>query len=173
MNLPIWRTTKQTSKETRPIADTRCMKTYAASLVCLLAFMSLARSAPAQDVDEAAARSKILALEHAWNQAEAFNDLKALDALFDSNLVYVDSDGKLMNKAEFLSHVKASHLQQVITQSMNVQVFNDTAIATGTYLAKEFKEGKQISHYGRFVDAWVRRDQTWVCVSAQATPILR
>lgn len=149
------------------------MKTSAVSLVCLLAFVSLVRFAEAQSADEASARSKIVALEHAWNQAEAFNDLKALDALFDNNLMYVDSDGKLMNKAEFLSHVKASHLQQVITQSMNVQIFGDTAIATGTYLAKEFKDGKQISHYGRFVDAWVRRDQTWVCVSAQATPILR
>lgn len=139
----------------------------------MLVFTTLARPVRAQESDQSAARSKIMALEHAWNQAEAFSDLKALDTLFDNNLVYVDSDGALMNKAEFLSHVKASHLQQVVTQSMNVQVFKDTAIATGTYLAKEFKDGKQISHYGRFVDTWVRRDQTWVCVSAQATPILR
>src|SRR5579863_8700281 len=114
---------RETTKEGAPIADIRCMKTYAASLVCLLAFVSLALSAGAQESDEAGARSKIVALEHAWNQAEAFSDLKALDALFDNNLVYVDSDGKLMNKAEFLAHVKASHLQQVITQSMSVQIF--------------------------------------------------
>jgi ketosteroid isomerase-like protein len=149
------------------------MKIYAVSLVCLLALVSFSLPARAQGADESAARSKIVALEHAWNQAETLNDMKALDALFDNNLVYVDSDGKLMNKAEFLSQVKAAHMQQVVTQSMNVQIFSDTAIVTGTYLAKEFKDGKQISHYGRFVDAWVRRDQTWVCVSAQATPILR
>lgn len=128
--------------------------------------------ARAQDYDEAGIRTKILALEHAWNQAEVFNDLRALDSIFDSRLVYIDSDGTLMTKAEFLSHVKSSHLQQVVTDSMSVQVFGDTAIVTGTYLAKEFKGGKNVQHRGRFIDAWVRKDQIWVCVAAEATPIL-
>lgn len=146
------------------------MKTRAVKLACLLILVGLAG---AQSDDEASTRSKILALEHAWNQAEAFNDLKALDALFDNRLVYVDFDGTLMSKAEFLSHAKSAHLQQVVTQSMNVQVFADLAIVTGTYLAKEFKDGKPILRRGRFIDTWVRKEQTWVCVSAQATPLLR
>ena len=45
----------------------------------------------------------MLALEHAWNQAEAFKDLKALDSLFDNSLVYIDYDGSELTKAEFLS----------------------------------------------------------------------
>ncbi len=121
----------------------------------------LAVTAPAllrgQAADEEQVRSKIMALEHAWNQAEAFQDLRALDGLFDSGLLYVDSDGTLMTKAEFMAHVKSAHLQQVITQSMRVQVFGDTAIATGTYLAKEFENGRPVVRRGRFVDAWVRR----------------
>lgn len=148
------------------------MKTYAARLACLLALIGIALSARAQHLDEAGIRSKILALEHAWNQAEAFNDLKALDALFDNGLVYVDADGTLMTKAEFLSHVKAAHLSQVITQSMTVQVFGTTAVATGTYLVKEFKNGKYLRHRGRFVDVWVQKNETWACVAAEATPIL-
>jgi ketosteroid isomerase-like protein len=149
------------------------MKSDAARLVWLLILAGFAACAGAQDADEAGIRSKILALEHAWNQAEAFNDLKALDSLFDNRLVYIDSDGTLLTKAEFLAHVKSSHLQQVITQSMSVQVFGDMAIATGTYLVKEFKGGRNIEHRGRFVDAWVRKDRTWVCVAAEATPSLR
>jgi ketosteroid isomerase-like protein len=147
------------------------MKTYAARLACLLICLGLALPARAQDVGEAGVRSKILALEHAWNQAEAFGDLKALDAIFDNGLVYVDSDGTLLTKAEFLSHVKAAHLQQETTQSMTVQVFGDTAIATGTYLVKEFKNGKYIQHRGRFVDVWVQKNQAWTCVAAEATPM--
>jgi|SRR5450432_1494562 hypothetical protein len=159
-------------KERRGNADIQGMKAYVARLVWLLILVGLAAFARAQDADEAGVRSKILALEHAWNQAEAFNDLKALDSLFDNRLVYIDSDGTLMTKAEFLAHVKSSHLQQVITQSMSVQVFGDMAIVTGTYLVKEFKGGRNIQHRGRFADAWVRKDQTWVCVAAEATPIL-
>jgi ketosteroid isomerase-like protein len=148
------------------------MKTNATRLACLLALMGLDLFAWSQSIDEAGVRSKILALEHAWDQAEAFGDLKALDSIFDNGLVYVDSDGTLMTKAEFLSHVRAAHLQQVITQSMTVQVFGDTAIATGTYVVKEFKNGKNVQHRGRFVDVWVRKNQAWACVAAEATPIL-
>jgi ketosteroid isomerase-like protein len=150
------------------------MKTRPAKCVWLLLLVGL--TAPAligQGADDAAVKSKITALEHAWNQAEAFKDLSALNALFDNRMTYVDFDGTLMTKAEFLSHVKSAHLQQVITQSMTVEIFGDTAIATGTYLAKEFKDGRPIAHSGRFVDTWVREDQTWVCISAQATPLLR
>jgi ketosteroid isomerase-like protein len=159
-------------KERRANADIQGMKSSAARFVWLLILVGICVHARAQDTDDAGARSKVLALEHAWNQAEAFNDLKAMDSIFDNRLVYIDSDGTLMTKAEFLSHVKTSHLQQVITQSMTVQLFGDMAIVTGTYLVKEFKGGKNIQHRGRFVDAWVRKDQTWVCVAAEATPIL-
>ena len=126
----------------------------------------------AQGVDESGSRSKILALEHAWNQAESLRDVKALDSLFDNQLVYVDFDGKLMTKAEFLLSVKTAHVEQVLTESMTVQVFGDTAVASGTYRSREFRNGKPLVRRGRFVDTWVYKASTWVCVAAQATPIV-
>jgi hypothetical protein len=126
-----------------------------------------------QNSDAPAARSKVLALEHAWNQAEAFKDIKAMDFILDASLVYVDSDGSLLNKAEFLAHVKSAHLRQVTTQSMTVQIFENTAIVTGTYQAVDFKDGKDVVLRGRFIDTWALRDSTWVCVAAQSTPIRR
>ena len=114
-----------------------------------------------------------MALEHAWNQAEAFKDLKALDALFDNALVYVDPDGTLLTKSEFLSRVTSVSLQQVVTESMAVKVFGNTAIVTGTYRATEFMRGKTVVLQGRFVDTWVYKDSTWVCVAAQSTPFQR
>jgi uncharacterized protein DUF4440 len=143
----------------------------AAKLVCLCVLAVIGMSAWAQDSDEAGSRSKILALEHAWNQAEAFKDLKALDAIFDNLLVYVDSDGTLMNKSEFLAHVKSAHLQQVVTQSMSVELFGETAIVTGIYQASDFQNGRPIVRRGRFVDAWVFKRSAWVCIAAEATPI--
>ena len=119
------------------------MKTRAARFVCVLMLVGALLPLAAQSGDDEGARSKILALEHAWNQAEAFNDLKALDALFDNRLVYVDFDGTLKSKAEFLLSVKTAHMQQVITEAMAVQVFGDTAIVTGTYHSKEFKDGRE------------------------------
>jgi hypothetical protein len=127
----------------------------------------------AQDPDHSATRTRILALEHAWNQAEAFKDLKALDALFDNDLVYVDFDGTLMTKASFLAHVKSAHLEQVVTESMTVQIFNTTAIVSGAYRSNEFANGKRLQRRGRFIDTWVYKDSTWLCIAAEATPILQ
>jgi len=145
-----------------------------AKFVCSMIFVGVTQALVwSQGVDESAAGSKLLALEHAWNQAEAFKDLKALDDLFDNALVYVDPDGTLLTKAEFLSRVKSASLQQVVTQSMVVKLFGNTAIVTGTYRATEFIRGKTVVVQGRFVDTWVYKDSTWVCVAAQSTPLQR
>lgn len=149
------------------------MKACKARFICVLLIVwTSVAFLVAQESDEASVRSKIIALEQIWNQAEALKDLKALDSLFDNALVYVDSDGTLMTKAEFLSHVKSNQLQQVVTISMAVRVSGDTAIATGIYRASELKSSKPTLQRGRFIDTWVKRDGTWVCIAAQATPIL-
>ncbi len=149
------------------------MKNYAAKCVGMLLLVGIAAARLVGQADADAERSKILALEHAWNQAEAFKDLKALDTIFDNAMVYVDFDGGVMTKAELLSRVKAAHLEQVVTESMTAQVFGQTAIVTGTYRSSEFKNGKTVVRRGRFIDTWVSKDSTWICVAAQATPILR
>jgi ketosteroid isomerase-like protein len=150
------------------------MRSYATTFIASIAILVGSHAVLwAQDQDHSATRTRILALEHAWNQAEAFKDLKALDALFDNDMVYVDFDGTLMTKAAFLARVKSAHLEQVITESMAVQLFNTTAIVSGTYQSSEFKNGKKIERRGRFVDTWVYKDSMWICVAAQATPILQ
>lgn len=139
-----------------------------ALLLLILATTSVART---QNNADAGAKSKILALEHAWNQAESAKDIKALDSIFDDALVYVDLDGALLSKAQFLTRVKSAHLLQVTTQSMTVERFEDTAVVTGTYQASELKDGRQVVRRGRFVDTWVLRNSNWICIAAQSTPI--
>lgn len=152
--------------------DIWSMKVPSARLGVLLMLIAATSPLLAQKPDESSARSKILALEHAWNQAEQLKDLKALDALFDNRLTYVVFDGSLLTKSEFLASVKTAHVGQVVTESMNVQIFGDTAIVTGTYRASDRRNGKFVMHYGRFLDTWVYKNSSWACVAAQATPIL-
>ena len=150
------------------------MSIRAASLVRVaMALSVMCAVAWPQANDDSATRSRVLALEHAWNQAEGFKDLKALDALFDNDMVYVDSDGSLMTKAALLAHVKTAHLQQVVTDLMTVQIFDKTAIVTGAYRSSELKNGKPIQRRGRFIDTWVFKNSTWVCVAAQATSLIQ
>lgn len=129
----------------------------------------------AQDDTAHEAQSKILAVENAWNLAEAKGDIKALSLIFDDFMIYVDEDGSMLTKGEFLARARAAgaHPQSLATQSMDAQVYGDTAIVTGIYRFKGVEHGQSIQRDGRFSDIWVRRNGTWVCVAAQATPILR
>ena len=129
----------------------------------------------AQDHTHADAQSNILAPEHAWDQAQEPGDIKALCALFDDSLVFVDCDGKILTKAQYLDRVKmdSSHLQEIVAESMNVQMLGNTAIVVGTYRAKGVENGKPYLRRRRFVDIWMLQGALWICVAAEATPVLQ
>jgi len=150
------------------------MKAHTSKLVCAPIFFGMLPVLLwSQSTEESVAGTKILALEHAWNRSEASKEIKVLDALFDNALVYVDPDGTLLTKAQFLLHVRSATVTQVVTQSMQVHMFGTTAIVTGIYQVAETRHGKSTTLRGRFVDTWVYKDSVWVCVSAQSTPIQR
>jgi len=130
-----------------------------------LRFQGTAQSDPEQ--------TKILALENAWNQAEEHKDAKALETLLDSSLVYIDYDGTIMDKTQFIASVQepALHPQQIVNESMTAHVYHDSAVVTGVYREKGVNHGKPYLRRGRFTDTWVYRDGVWVCVASQSTLI--
>jgi ketosteroid isomerase-like protein len=143
---------------------------------CLLAIVVLlcAFSAPiSAQTDEATARAQVLALEKAWNQAYKSGDIKALSAILDNSLVLVEDDGSLKTKSEFLASVKAANVneEQVAPESLTVRVFGNTAIAIGVIAVKETKGGKTVVHRERFIDTWINRNGTWICIATDATPM--
>jgi len=130
----------------------------------------------AQDTSDSAVRSKIIALEKAWNQAYKAGDTRALDSILDNQIVLINDDGSVQSKVEFLSSVKAtnnnSQEQQVSPESMSVHVFGNTAVATGVFRAKGVEGGKSYVRRERFVDTWIYKNGNWVCVATNATPVL-
>jgi ketosteroid isomerase-like protein len=116
---------------------------------------------------------RILALETAWNHAEENKDAAALDQLLASTLVYVDYDGSIMNKGEFLATIKAEslHPAQIVNEEMNAHVYGDAAVVTGIYREKGTNRGKPYQRRGRFTDTWVKQSGTWQCVASQSTLI--
>jgi ketosteroid isomerase-like protein len=116
---------------------------------------------------------RILALETAWNHAEQSKDVAALDQLLSTQLVYIDYDGSISNKQEFLDSVKTEGLEpdQITNEQQNVHVFGDCAVVTGIYREKGTNKGKPYNRHGRFTDTWVRVNDTWQCVASQSTLI--
>jgi ketosteroid isomerase-like protein len=128
--------------------------------------------------DAESTKSKIVALEQSWNQAYKSGDTKALDVLLDDGIVLVNDDGSVESKEEFLASVKSStpqptaQQQQVAPESFSVHVFGNVAIATGVMRVKGVESGKSYTRRERFVDTWLLKKGTWVCVGTDATPVL-
>lgn len=143
------------------------------TVIALTLMLSSLTVAQAQSGPDPGAETKILALEHAWNQAEERKDVKALDTILDDSIIYVDYDGVLRTKEEFLARLQSSdqHLQQEITHSMIAHMFGSTAVVSGIYIARGVEKGKPYVKRGRFMDTWVYKNGVWVCVGSQATAI--
>src|SRR5580704_4665823 len=137
-----------------------------ASLMIVVCSMTLLMQA--QDDSESALRSKIVALEKAWNQAYKAGDKRALDTILDNDIVLINDDGSVQNKGEFLATVVDSNSQeqQVAPESMSVHVFGSTAVATGVFRAKGVENGKPYVRRERFVDTWMFKGGKWVCVAS-------
>jgi ketosteroid isomerase-like protein len=141
-------------------------------IFCALALLCASTRVPAQQ-DEATARAQVLGLEKTWNQAYKSGDTKALDVILDNSLVLVEDDGSLKTKSEFLASVKRASVneEQVAPESLTVRVFGNTAIAIGVIAVKEMKSGKSTVHRERFIDTWIFKNGSWVCIATDATPM--
>jgi ketosteroid isomerase-like protein len=128
----------------------------------------------AQNDADAAARSKVVALEKAWNQAYKLRDTKALGELLDPSLVLIEDDGSMKSRTDFLSSVKSASAneEQVSPESLTVHVFGKTAIAVGVIATKGTRGGKPFVQRERFVDTWVNHGDSWVCIASSATPVV-
>jgi ketosteroid isomerase-like protein len=130
-------------------------------------------STGAQETSNASVEGKIVALEKLWNQAYKSGDTKALDAILDDSIVLINDDGSQQSKKEFLASVKATNAQeqQVAPELLKVNVHGDVAIASGVLRVKGVEGGKAYTRRERFVDTWLHKGDSWVCIATDATPI--
>ena len=118
-----------------------------------------------------AERSKLIALENAWNQAQLHHDSKALNTLVSDSFVYTDTDGSVMNKSEFLADIKDPSYKAslIANEDQKVFTYKDAAVVVGTYHTKGTYKGKAFEHYGRFTDMWINQGGNWQCIASHTT----
>src|SRR5437588_10859862 len=83
-------------------------------------------------------RTKLIALENAWNQAQIHRDGQALDSLLADEFVYTDWDGTVYNKAKFMEDIKDPSVETTLVANEGVEVYlyPGAAVVTGAYHAK-------------------------------------
>jgi ketosteroid isomerase-like protein len=139
--------------------------------ISLLALSLAVRVLAAQSAGLDPDKTRIIALENAWNQAEWQKDQAALSMLLAPDLIYVEYDGTLMNRTEYLASMLSAslHPSRITNDSISVHVYVGFAVANGVYRENGVKNGKPYSVHTRFTDTWIRRNQIWVCVASQST----
>jgi len=136
-----------------------------------LAILLLSGAAAAQQNSASDEGGRVLALESAWNHALEAKDTKALGMLRANTFLSVDIDGSVASKSEFLASIKAPDYQpsQAVTEQSTVQVYGNAAVVVGVFRVKGTEKGKAYVHRERFVDTWIKLNETWQCVATTST----
>jgi len=116
---------------------------------------------------------QIRQLERAWNQAEAHHDVGAVTAIVADTLTYIDFDGSIMNKAEYLRDVTKTAYQadHLYDEGLKVVVYGNAAVVSGIYRETGTSKGKNYIHRVRFTDTWIKQNGVWRCAASQNTLI--
>jgi ketosteroid isomerase-like protein len=137
---------------------------------CLLLLASLGQ-AFAQKSNDDSQQTKLVVMEHLWNEAQVNRDARALDSMIGTNFVNTEYDGEVSDKAKFLADIKDPHfnLTNLTIQDLKVSMYADSAVVVGTYKTKGSYQGKPYEHVGRFTDTWAFTEGRWQCVASHTS----
>ena len=140
---------------------------------CLLLLASLGQ-AVAQNSKDDSQQTKLVVMEHLWNEAQVNRDARALDSMIGANFVNTEYDGEVSDKAKFLADIKDPQFKptNLAIQDVKVNMYGDSAVVAGIYHTKGTFQGRPYEHFGRFTDTWVFTEGRWQCVASH-TSLLR
>ncbi len=142
------------------------MKLLHTGVIVLLSAALAMAQVRSKDAD--AEKTKLIALENAWNQAQIHRDGQALDSLLADTFVYTDWDGTVLNKSRFIADIKDPSVETtlVANEGVDVYFYPGTAVVTGAYHAKGKSKGHPFDHHGRFTDTWIQMNGQWICAAS-------
>jgi len=127
--------------------------------------------AAAQNPKDDSQQTKLLIMEHLWNEAQVNRDARALDAMIGVNFVNTEYDGEVSDKAKFLADIRDPLFKpnSLTIQDVKVRMYADSAVVVGIYHTKGTYQGKPYEHVGRFTDTWVFTEGRWQCVASHTS----
>jgi hypothetical protein len=127
--------------------------------------------AAAQKSKDDSQETKLLVMEHLWNEAQVSRDSRALDGLIGSAFVNTEWDGEVSDKSKFLADIRDPHFKptNLTIQDVKVSMYGDSAVVVGLYHTKGTYQGKPYEHFGRFTDTWVYAEGRWQCAASHTS----
>lgn len=114
---------------------------------------------------------KLIALERMWNEAQVNGDASALAAMVAEGFTNTEYDGEVSDRQKFLADIRDPQFKPSFMNIDNVKVniFQNTAIVTGTYHTKGTYRGAPYDHVGRFTDTWINQNGAWICFASHTS----
>ncbi|HKB10119.1 MAG TPA: nuclear transport factor 2 family protein [Vicinamibacterales bacterium] len=119
-----------------------------------------------------AADAEIRAMEKQWNEARVKADVATLERILDRDWTVTHGDGTINTKAEYLADLKSGvrrFFADVTEDRIDVRLYGDTAVASGTSDSKVEYKGKPSGGPLRFTRVYVKRDGRWLMIVTHAT----
>ncbi len=115
--------------------------------------------------------TKLLLMEHLWNEAQVNRDARTLDAMIATDFIDTEYDGEVSDKAKFLADIRDPrfNLETMTIQDLKVSMYGDAGVVVGIYHTKGTYQGKPYEHVGRFTDTWVFTEGRWQCVASHTS----
>jgi ketosteroid isomerase-like protein len=140
---------------------------------CCVVLLSLAAigQATVQKVKDDSQETKLIVMEHLWNEAQMNRDARTLDAMVSANFINTEYDGEVSDKPKFLADIRDPlfNLETLTIQDLKVSMYGDSGVVVGVYHTKGTYQGKPYDHVGRFTDTWVFTEGRWQCVASHTS----
>lgn len=154
------------------------MKLITATVAALLlmAGMAVAQTSMASKTEmhtgSANVEQHLKNMENEWVKASLADNPDVLEPMLSNDFINIDSDGKVLDKAETMDRMKKSKWEISEISDVQVDQHGDSAIVTGVWRGKGTDNmGKPVDTRERWVDTWVMKDGKWECVASAAAPI--
>lgn len=122
---------------------------------------------------DAEIQKEIIAVDQERYDAMRKQDMAAMDRLHGDGLVFINTKGKMLNKAEYMDEIKSGVLKflSVEIDDYHWGMYGDTVIMNGRAKSVVEYHGVVNKKPRRFTSVFVKMDGQWRLVAHQATII--
>ena len=141
---------------------------YGGLLAVLITSTATAQAPPVKKPTFAEiATSTVTKLEDSWATALVRRDRSTFERLLAPRFVYTE-DSTTVDRATMLRGMFGTDIvTEAHNDSMEVHVFNNTAVVTGWLIVKGHGKDGPFERRYRFTDTWMPRSGSWQIVAAQ------
>jgi ketosteroid isomerase-like protein len=112
-------------------------------------------------------------IENNWSAAQKTRDAGKLGEILADSWIGIGWDGQISDRAKALEELKspANSLDSIQIGEMQVRIFGNTAVVTGSDVEKSKEHGKDSSGKYIWTDVFVKQGGKWKAVASQSAKV--